>query len=66
MTPRNSHPLPSIAPLLSTVKYSLPELLAELQLENIPGAFVMEKLHQAEIGKLFRAQPKRRRVKSSA
>lgn len=50
---------------LATVKYSLPELLAELQLEKRTGGFAMEKLPQADIGKLFQAQSKRRRGKSS-
>jgi hypothetical protein len=49
---------------LATVRYSLPDLMAELRLEKATGGFAMEKLQQAEIGKLFQAQPKRRRVKS--
>lgn len=52
----------SSAPL-TTVKYSLPEMLAELKNERITGSFAMEKLHQAEIAKLFKAQPRRRRGK---
>ena len=51
--------------VISTVRYSLPELLAELQEERMTGAFAQEKLHQTEIAKLFETQPKRRRAKSS-
>ena len=42
------------------VRYSLPDLLKELKLERASGSFAMEKLDQAEIGKLFKAQPRRR------
>lgn len=45
---------------LSEVRYSLPELLAELQKERVAGAFAQEKLHQVEIGKLFQNRRKRR------
>lgn len=45
---------------LSEVRYSLPELLAELQQERVAGAFSQEKLHQVEIGKLFQNRRKRR------
>jgi hypothetical protein len=50
---------PSPHPLLE-VRYSLPELLAELQLERTTGAFSQEKLHQVEIGKLFTKRKKPR------
>jgi hypothetical protein len=56
----NAKPAPE---LVQTVRYSLPELLAELRLERVSGSFAMEKLHQTEIGKIFQAQPKRRRAK---
>ena len=49
---------------LSEVRYSLPLLLAELKDERSAGSFAMEKLHQAEIGKLFQTR-KKRRVKKS-
>jgi hypothetical protein len=40
---------------LSEVKYSLPELLAEIEAEKGGSvSFAMEKLDQAEIGKLFK------------
>ena len=45
---------------LTEVRYSLPELLAELKDERAAGSFAMEKLHQAEIGKLFQIRKKRR------
>lgn len=52
-------------PLLREVRYSLPEMLAELQLERTAGAFSQEKLYQVEIGKLFQNR-KKRRVKTSS
>lgn len=48
------------APALSEIRYSLPTLLAELELERTAGSFAMEKLHQTEIGKLFQGRKKRR------
>ncbi|HEY1792825.1 MAG TPA: hypothetical protein VGG34_07895 [Opitutaceae bacterium] len=42
--------------MLTEVKYSLPELLAELEAERGSASFAMEKLDQAEIGKLFKAK----------
>jgi hypothetical protein len=50
--------------MLAEVRYSLPELLAEIDAEKGSASFAMEKLDQAEIGKLFktkkvaRAKPK--------
>jgi hypothetical protein len=50
--------------MLAEVKYSLPEMLAELEAEKGSASFAMEKLDQSEIGKLFktkkpiRAKPK--------
>jgi hypothetical protein len=50
--------------MLAEVRYSLPEMLAEIQAEKGSASFAMEKLDQAEIGKLFktkkipRAKPK--------
>ncbi|MDF3059326.1 MAG: hypothetical protein K0R17_3541 [Rariglobus sp.] len=52
-------------PLLREVRYSLPDLLAELQLERTTGSFSQEKLHQIEIGKLFQNRKKRRGKTSS-
>lgn len=48
---------------IAEVKYSLPEMLAELKAERATGSFAMEKLDQHEIGKLFKAKAPRR-VKS--
>jgi hypothetical protein len=42
--------------LLAEVRYSLPEMLAELDAERGSASFAMEKLEQAEIGKLFKAK----------
>jgi hypothetical protein len=47
-------------PLLSEVKYSLPEMLEEIKLERTADSFAMEKLDHLEINKLFKAKPKRR------
>jgi hypothetical protein len=40
--------------MLAEVRYSLPELLAEIAAEKGSASFAMEKLDQAEIGKLFK------------
>jgi len=49
---------------IEMVKYSLPELLAELKLERATGTLAMEKLQQADIGNLFQSKQRRRRGKS--
>ena len=41
---------------LREVKYSLPDLLAEIEAERGSASFAMEKLDQAEIGKLFKTK----------
>ena len=46
--------------MLAEIRYSLPALLAELKDERAAGSFAMEKLHQAEIAKLFQTRKKRR------
>jgi hypothetical protein len=51
--------------IASAVRYSLPALLGEIERERATGAFAMEKLDQARIGRLFTAQPRPRRVKKS-
>jgi len=43
-------------PVLTEVRYSLPEMLAELDAERGSATFAMEKLDQSEIGKLFKAK----------
>jgi hypothetical protein len=58
--PADGSPPPPDTPLLREVRYSLPELLAELQLERTTGSFSQEKLYQVEIGKLFQNRKKRR------
>jgi len=60
--PKDSEPeAPSPIEHIKTVKYSLPELLAELKLERASGTMAMEKLQQADIGNLFQNKQKRRR-----
>ena len=58
--PENDSPAPpAVAPkstVLSEVKYSLPDLLAEIDAEKGSASFAMEKLDQAEIGKLFKTK----------
>jgi hypothetical protein len=51
-----------IEPIM-TVKYSLPELLAELKHERATGVLAMEKLQQADIGNLFLNKQRRSRGK---
>jgi hypothetical protein len=56
---------PAKPPVLAEVKYSLPEMLAELEAERGSASFAMEKLDQAEIGKLFKSKkPARVKPKS--
>jgi len=51
--------------MLAEVKYSLPEMLAELDAEKGSASFAMEKLDQSEIGKLFKSKkPIRAKPKS--
>jgi hypothetical protein len=53
-----SAPVPAApkSTVLSEVKYSLPDLLAEIDAEKGSASFAMEKLDQAEIGKLFKTK----------
>lgn len=51
---------------IMTVRYSLPQLLAEIRLERANSQLAMEKLHQAEITKLFSSKPKVRRGKAKS
>ncbi|MBW8781464.1 MAG: hypothetical protein JF599_06215 [Verrucomicrobia bacterium] len=62
--PASSTAAPAAASALHEIRYSLPEMLAELQLERTSGTFSQGKLQQAEIGKLFH-NPKKRRVKNT-
>jgi hypothetical protein len=54
-------PPPAVTPV--EVRYSLPELLRELEQERSSQAFAMEKLDQAEITKLFKKTRARRALK---
>jgi hypothetical protein len=47
---------PPAKPVLAEVRYSLPDLLAEIDAERGSASFAMEKLDQAEIGKLFKTK----------
>jgi hypothetical protein len=65
--PESSPPIPAApkALVLTEVKYSLPEMLAELDAERGSASFAMEKLDQNEIGKLFKSKkPTRVKPKS--
>lgn len=44
------------AAALTEVKYSLPEMLQELEAERGSASFALEKLDQGEITKLFKAK----------
>ncbi len=64
-TPNNGSAPPPKAAMLAEVRYSLPEMLAELDAERGSATFAMEKLEQSEIGKLFKAKrPARAKSKS--
>lgn len=54
----------SSLPLIAEVRYSLPQMLQELEIERAAGSFAMEKLGQAEIRKMFKSRKPPRRVKS--
>lgn len=58
--PAPEQPVHRLSHQLHEVRYSLPDLLAELELERNAGSFAMEKLDQAEIGKMFENKRKRR------
>lgn len=55
---------PPAAAAMAEVRYSLPELLREVEAERNAPAFAMEKLDQVEISKLFSKEKKRRALKS--
>ena len=65
----NADPAPNSAPAIpirskfSEVKYSLPDMLEEIKAERGSSVFAMEKLDQAEIGKLFKAKASRAKTK---
>jgi len=47
------------------VRYSLPELLRDIQVERDAPAFAMERLDQADITRVFGKKPRTRRVLKS-
>ncbi len=59
-SPPSPPPTPSV---IGEVRYSLPQLLAELEAERASGSFAMEKLDQTEIGKMFKSRQSARRAK---
>lgn len=64
-----SNPTPAVPvtpspAIIGEVRYSLPQLLKELEIERAAGFFAMEKLDQTEITKMFKAQTAARRAKS--
>lgn len=61
-TPSSSEISPTL-PALAEVRYSLPLLLKELEIERASDTFAMAKLDQTEIGKLFKNRTPVRRVK---
>lgn len=48
---------------LHAIRYSLPAMLAELEMERASGSFSQEKLHQDEIAKLFATRKPRHEQK---
>ena len=61
-SPFSSDPeVPTPTEQIKTVKYSLPELLAEIKHERANGVLAMEKLQQGDIGNLFINKQRRRR-----
>ena len=61
MSPSDSTALPATKkPALTEVRYSLPEMVEEIQDERTTGSFAMEKMEQQDIKKLFKKKPARR------
>ena len=67
MKPPASNSVPATAPSsgISEVRYSLPELLREVQLERNAAVFAMEKLDRTEISKIFQKPRVRRALNTS-
>jgi hypothetical protein len=63
MPERDPDPAPASAPQVNEVRYSLPDLLREIDLERRESSFSMETLDQVEIGKLF-ANRRRRHARN--
>ena len=65
MAPTPSQPPsePARPPAVGEVRYSLPELLREIEVERRESAFAMETLDQVEIQKLFATRRRHARRK---
>ncbi len=61
--PNQEEPVAPAQDFVAGLRYSLPQMLAEIRTERVSGSYSMEKLDQKEIGKMFKPQ-KRRRAKS--
>lgn len=59
-TPAKSDPAPSYD--LNEERFSLREMLRDVQQERLTGAFGHEKLRRAEIRKIVVAKPRKRRA----
>jgi hypothetical protein len=49
---------------IAEVRFSLPDLLAEIKTERAASTFAMERLDQTEIGKLFKSKAARGKPKN--
>lgn len=59
--PPQAQPTKPPPAVIAEVRYSLPQLLKELEIERAAASFAMEKLDQVEIGKLFKARRGKRK-----
>ena len=62
--PKSNPADPATSFVIGEVRYSLPQLHKELEIERASGSFAMEKLDQKEITKMFKASTAARRAKS--
>jgi hypothetical protein len=62
-TPAPATPAPD-GVVIAEVRYSLPQLLAEIKAERAASTFAMERLDQGEIGKLFKSKAARGKPKT--
>lgn len=53
MPDRKPEPPPPAAPVIHEVRYSLPDMLGEIEQERRESSFAMETLDQIEIRKIF-------------